>query len=49
MELSNKLKQRQIRPQHQNEANSSSDTHYDLESNNIENEMSVGEVNFNVK
>ena len=29
MELSNKLKQRQIRPQHQNEANSSSDKHSD--------------------
>ena len=49
MELSNKLKQRQRRLQHENEVNSSSDMHSDLESNNSENEMSVGEVNIKVK
>ena len=49
MELSNKLKLRQIRLQHENEVNSSSDLHSDLESNNSEDEMSVGEVNIKVK
>ena len=49
MELSNKLKQRQIRLQYENEVNSSSDTHSVLESNNSENEMSVGEINIQLK
>ena len=49
MELSNKLKQRQRRLQHTNEVNSPSDMYSDLESDNSENEMSVGEVNIKVK
>ena len=49
MELSNKLKQPQRRFQHANELNSPSDMYSDLESDNSENEMSVGEVNIKVK
>lgn len=49
MELSNKLKQQQRRLQHENEVDSSSDMHSELESDNSENEMSVGEVNVKVK
>ena len=49
MELSNKLKQCQIRLQHENEVNSSSETHSVLESNNSKNEMSVREINIQLK